>query len=117
MVILLTRRMSYRKKKPSGLRRILGNRLYHDYPLLLEKLQHEDEVYAAEREHVAALAQTDRVLVLQPQTELKIGRLERDINNLKIGYETGQRDGERFWKAVQEHWAITPERAAQEAKA
>ena len=24
---------------------------------------------------------------------------------------------ERFWKAVQEHWAITPERAAQEAKA
>ena len=63
------------------------------------------------------MAQTDRVLVLQPQTELKIGRLERDINNLKIGYETGQRDGERFWKAVQEHWAITPERAAQEAKA
>ena len=50
-------------------------------------------------------------------TELEIGRLERDINNLKIGYETGQRDGERFWKAVQEHWAITPERAAQEAKA
>ena len=48
--------------------------------------------------------------MLQPQTELEIGRLERDLDRLKVGYETGQRDGERFWQAVAAHWAKTPER-------
>ena len=115
VVVLLTRRISYRKKKPSGLMRNLGKRLYHDYPLLLDKLQREDEVYAAEREHLAQLGKTDRVLVLQPQTELEIGRLERDLDKLKVGYETGQRDGERFWQAIKAHWAKTPERAAEAA--
>ena len=110
VVVLLTRRLSYRKKKPSGLMRNVGKRLYHDYPLLLDKLQREDEIYAAEREHLAQLSRSVRVLVLQPQTELEIGRLERDLDRLKVGYETGQRDGERFWQAVAAHWAKTPER-------
>lgn len=110
VVVLLTRRLSYRKKKPSGLMRNVGKRLYHDYPLLLDKLQREDEIYAAEREHLAQLSRSGRVLVLQPQTELEIGRLERDLDRLKVGYETGQRDGERFWQAVAAHWAKTPER-------
>ncbi len=112
VVVLLTRRLHYRKKKPSGLMRNLGKRLYHGYPLLLDKLQREDEVYAAEREHLEELGKSGRVLILQPQTELDIGRLERDMNKLKLGYETGQWDGERFYQAIKAHWAKTPEREA-----
>lgn len=100
VVVLLTRRLSYRKKKPSGLIRNVGKRLYHDYPLLLEKLWQEDEIYAAEREHLQALSDAGRALILQPQTELDIGRLERDLDKLKLGYETGQRDGERFLESI-----------------
>lgn len=103
-VILLTRRMSYRKKKPSGLMRSMAGRLYRDYPELIQKLCREDEIYAAERTHLKELQDQGRILVLQPQTELDISRVERDLDKLKLGYETGQRDGERFAEQVREYW-------------
>lgn len=104
VVMVLTRRMSYRKKKPSGLMRTWAERLYRDYPQLIDVLLREDEVYAAEREHLRQLEQQGRVLVLQPQTELDISRLERDMDKLKLGYETGQRDGERYVEKVKDWW-------------
>lgn len=105
VVVLLTRRMNYRKKKPSELMKNLAERLYGDYPKLIDVLNREDEVYAAEREKLKELERQGRVLVIQPQTELGISRLERDLGKLKLGYETGQRDGERFVEKVQAYWS------------
>ncbi len=105
VVMLLTRRMNYRKKKPSEWMKSLAKRLYGEYPALVDVLSREDEVYAAEREKLKALEEQGRILVLQPQTELDISRLERDLGKLKLGYETGQRDGERFLEKVQTHWS------------
>jgi predicted patatin/cPLA2 family phospholipase len=100
VVVVLTRRLQYRKKAPSKLMRNLAHRLYSDYPQLLEVLLQEDELYARDREALARLQQEGRVLVIQPQTELDIARLERDKDKLKLGYETGQRDGERYLEQV-----------------
>ena len=99
-VIVLTRRLSYRKKKPSRLVERLARRFYHNDPLLVEKLSHEDALYAAEREKLAELQKQGKILVIQPQSELPIGKLERNLDNLKLGYETGQRDGERYLEQV-----------------
>lgn len=106
VVVVLTRRLSYRKKKPSKLREKMTTRMYHDYPLLQEKLIHEDEVYAAERENLKRLMDEGRVLVVQPQSELDIGRLERDVNQLKLGYETGVRDGERYLEKIRAYFGL-----------
>ncbi len=95
VVVVLTRRMDYRKKAPGAPMQRLARRLYHDYPNLLDNLLHEAELYAAEREELARMEAAGRVLVIQPEQELDIGRLERDPERLRQGYAAGRRDGEK----------------------
>ena len=52
------------------------------------------------REKLAELQKQGKILVIQPQSELPIGKLERNLDNLKLGYESGQRDGERYLEEV-----------------
>lgn len=96
VVVVLTRRLEYRKKDPGGAMRNLGKRLYRDYPKLLENILGEAEMYAAEREELARLEREGRILVIQPEEELGIGRLERDVEKLRRGYAAGRRDGEKY---------------------
>lgn len=103
VVVVLTRRIGYRKKAPSGAMRNLGKRLYRDYPRLLDNILGEAEIYAAEREELARMEQEGRILVIQPEEELGIGRLERDVDNLRRGYEIGRKDGEKYLRQVQEY--------------
>lgn len=103
VVVVLTRRLSYRKKAPGGAMKNLARRLYRDYPKLLDNILGEAEIYAAEREELLRLEQEGRILVIQPEEELDIGRLERDVEKLKAGYAAGRRDGEKHWARVQEY--------------
>lgn len=102
VVVILTRRLDYRKKPLGGAMKNLAKRLYRNYPKLLDNILNEAEIYAAERETLARLAQEGRILVIQPETELDIGRLERDVEKLKLGYAAGRRDGEKHWAQVQQ---------------
>lgn len=103
VVIVLTRRLDYRKAAPSGPVQKLARRLYREYPKLLENILGESELYAAEREAIAQMEREGKALVIQPEQELGIGRLERDQEKLRQGYETGRRDGEKYLQRVQEY--------------
>lgn len=103
VVVVLTRRITYRKKPMGGAIRNLGKRLYHNYPKLLDNILRETELYAKERMELEQMEHEGRALVIQPKEELGIGRLERDINKLRQGYETGRQDGIRYLKQVQEY--------------
>lgn len=103
IVVILTRGLGYRKKKPSRLMDNLAKRMYHQYPELQKCLREEDVLYAGERERLAALHRAGKVLIIAPEAELDIGRLERDPEKLKLGYEIGVRDGERCWHRVKDY--------------
>ena len=83
--------------------RNLAKRLYRDYPKLLDNMFREAELYAAEREELAQMEREGRVLVVRPEQELGIGRLERDMDNLRRGYATGRADGEKYLEQVKEY--------------
>lgn len=100
IVVILTRRLSYRKSPVSKMMSRLAVRLYGDDPMLLDDVLRVDEIYAAQREMLAELVRQGRAMVVEPEFELNIGHLERDIDNLKLGYETGQRDAERYFDRV-----------------
>ena len=102
VVMILTRRLEYRKKPVGGAMRNLGKRLYRDYPALLRNILTEPELYAAERQEIARLREAGRLYVIEPEEELNIGRLERDVENLRRGYATGRADGERYWTEVRD---------------
>ncbi len=103
VVVVLTRRISYRKKAPGGALRQLGRRLYRSYPNLLDNILREAELYASERELLEQMVREGRALVIQPEEELGIGKLERDWENLRRGYETGRTDGEKYLEQVKEY--------------
>ena len=103
VLVVLTRRITYRKKPMGGAVRNLGKRLYRNYPNLLDNILNEPEYYAAEREELAKMEAEGRALVIQPQEELGIGRLERDSEKLRQGYETGRQDGERYLEQVRNY--------------
>ncbi len=103
VVVVLTRGIGYRKSPPKPAILHLARRLYRAYPKLLENIRNEADIYAAEREELARLEREGRVLVIQPKTELPIGKLERDVEKLKAGYAQGRQDGEKYFNQVREY--------------
>ena len=102
VAVILTRRLDYRKSPPGGAMRNLARRLYHSYPQLLDRILREADLYAAERAELQRLRDAGKLYVIAPAQELNIGRLERDVENLRRGYATGRADGERYWTEVRD---------------
>ena len=44
-----------------------------------------------------------KIFLIEPETELDIGKLERDKAKLRAGYNQGLRDGEKYWEQVKEY--------------
>lgn len=103
VVVVLTRRLDYRKSPLGGAVKRLANRLYRNYPKLLDNILNEADIYAAEREELSRMEQEGRVLIIQPEEELPIGKLERDVEKLKQGYAVGRKDGDKYIKRVKEY--------------
>ncbi|MBQ9270270.1 MAG: patatin family protein [Oscillospiraceae bacterium] len=103
VVVILTRRLEYRKHPVRPVMENLSRRLYRDYPNLLSVLLTEPERYAAERKELAELREQGNIFLIEPETELDIGKLERDKSKLQAGYEQGRRDGEKYWEQVKEY--------------
>ena len=102
VAVILTRRLEYRKKDAGRAMENLGRRLYRDYPELLSVLLTEAQRYAAEREELSRLRDQGKIYLVEPEAELPIGRLERDRENLRLGYDTGRRDGDRYWEEIRD---------------
>ena len=103
VVVILTRRLEYRKHPVRPVMENLARRLYRDYPNLLSVLLTEPERYAAERKELAELRDQGKIFLIEPETELDIGKLERDKAKLRAGYDQGLRDGEKYWEQVKEY--------------
>jgi len=104
-VVILTRRTEYRRKAPGGAMKNLTRRLYKNYPFLMNLLLNEPEIYARERQRLEEMAAAGQILLLQPEEELGIGKLERDKDTLWRGYNTGRADGEKHWEAIRDYIA------------
>ena len=102
VAVILTRRLEYRKKPVSRAKDELARRLYKDYPELLSVLLTEPERYAIERRELEELRDQGRIFLIEPETELPIGRLERDRDKLWAGYRQGQKDGEKYWRQLRD---------------
>ena len=75
VVVILTRRLEYRKHPVRPVMENLARRLYRDYPNLLSVLLTEPERYAAERKELAELRGQGKIFLIEPETELDIGKL------------------------------------------
>ncbi|QIB26320.1 patatin-like phospholipase family protein [Caloranaerobacter azorensis] len=94
-VIVLTRNKGYRKS-PFKLRKLLKV-MYSEYPGLINAMLNRYKVYNSTLEYIEKLESEKKVFVIRPTKNMKVDRIERDVNKLKELYEMGYEDAKRCY--------------------
>lgn len=95
IVVVLTRNKSYRKEALSKRMKKVYSMVYKQYPELLKSIYNRPNKYNQIYTHIAQLEKEHKIMVFQPQSEVKVARLEKDPNKLKRLYEHGTEEGKR----------------------
>ena len=89
IIVVLTRPLNYRKKKPL---QILAKIKYKEYPNLIEAINTRYIKYNETIEKIIDLENKKEILVIRPTKDLKIKRIERNIDKLQEMYDLGVSD-------------------------
>lgn len=95
IVVVLTRDINYRKKKNNLLPFIKHK--YKNYPKLVENMENRHILYNKTIAYIRKLEKDGKIVVIRPEEEIKIGRLEKDIEKLKGLYDTGYKTAMKYF--------------------
>ncbi|MBO5849677.1 MAG: patatin family protein [Paludibacteraceae bacterium] len=91
-VVVLTRPKGYRK---SSQNLHLPRFIYKQYPNLREALNRRNKLYNKQLKFIEEAEKEGNIVVIAPEIDLKVGRLETDTSKLKaiydLGYSTAQK--------------------------
>lgn len=89
LIVVLTRPLNYKKKKPL---QILAKIRYKEYPNLIDAINTRYKKYNATIEKIIDLENKKEIIVIRPTQDLKIKRIERNIDKLQEMYDLGVSD-------------------------
>ncbi len=100
IVVVKTREDSYRKRiKESH----MASRVYKKYPEFAKVFEESDRNYNHLCYTLEQLRQEGRIFVVSPSQEVKVERIEKDVEKLGELYELGYRDAENNLSALKEY--------------
>ena len=102
IIVILTRPIDYRKKKSTGVQFKVA---YSKYPKLIEKLENRYQDYNDTVERIVELEKKGKVLVIRPDEEITIKRLEKDTDKLQHVYDLGIKNGKESIERVKNYLA------------
>ena len=102
IIVILTRPIDYRKKKSTGVQFKVA---YGKYPHLIEKLENRYKDYNDTVERIVELEKQGKVLVIRPDEEITIKRLEKDTDKLQHVYDLGIKNGKESIERVKNYLA------------
>lgn len=102
IIVILTRPIDYRKKKSMGVQFKVA---YGKYPKLIEKLENRYQDYNNTVERIVELEKQGKVLVIRPDEEITIKRLEKDTDKLQHVYDLGIKNGKESIERVKNYLA------------
>lgn len=94
-VVILTREENYTKKPELNM---LPKLVYHKYPAFAKAFLNRHKVYNHTMKYISKLEKEGKVFVIRPKQALKIGRLEKDPENVQRVYDIGYADGQKYMK-------------------
>ncbi|KPU27934.1 patatin [Caloranaerobacter sp. TR13] len=97
-VIVLTRNREYRKS-PFKLKKLLKI-IYSEYPGIIDAMLNRYKIYNNTLEYIEKLESEKKVFVIRPTKDMKVDRIERDVNKLKELYEMGYEDARRCYEEM-----------------
>jgi len=89
IIVVLTRPLDYRKKKQC---KFLPRLVYKNYPNLIEQINNRYKNYNDTVEKIIDMENKKEIFVIRPTKDLKIKRIEKDVNKLQAMYELGMND-------------------------
>ena len=89
IIVVLTRTIDYRKTKSSE---FMAKLYYKKYPNLVKAINNRYNVYNSTVEKIIDLELKKEIFVIRPSVDLKIKRIERDIDKLDQMYNLGISD-------------------------
>lgn len=94
IVVVLTRDRDYRKPGISKMMKNVYKRVYRQFPKTVDKLCTLPERYNQTKELLNKLEDEGKILVIRPQKEVTVSRLEKDKKKLESLYQDGMNDAE-----------------------
>ena len=89
IIVVLTRPIDYRKKKPHEL---IAKIKYGKYPNLVNTINNRYIHYNEEVNRVIDLENKKEIIVIRPSKTIEIGRIEKDIKKIEEMYNLGVND-------------------------
>ena len=89
VLVVLTRPISYRKKKTN---QTFPKIYYRKYPKFAETINNRYKKYSEELEKISELEKEGKIFVIRPSKLVKIKRIEKDSNKLQEMYDLGKND-------------------------
>ena len=92
-VVVLTQPESYVKKKNSMIP--LMKIMYRKYPNLVKVMENRHNMYNDTIEYIKQKEKRGELLVIRPETDLPVGKIEKNPENLKKAYDIGRKEAEK----------------------
>lgn len=89
IIVVLTRPIEYRKKKANSL---LARIKYKRYPKLIRTMENRYKKYNETVEKIIDMENKKEIFVIRPSKDLKLKRIEKDIDKLQAMYDLGISD-------------------------
>ena len=100
VIVILTRPITYRKEKTTG---IQYKMFYKKYPRLVEKLENRYKEYNDTVDKIVKLEKEGKLFVIRPSENITIKRLEKDVEKLQKVYDLGLKDGNNIIEDLKQY--------------
>ena len=100
IIVVLTRPLEYRKKKP---KEFLANTYYRKYPKFAKTLNNRYKMYNETVEKIINMENKKEIFVIRPTRFVKVKRIEKDPNKLQEMYELGIEDAKNSLEKLKEY--------------
>ena len=100
VIVILTRPITYRKEKTTG---IQYKMFYKKYPKLVEKLENRYKEYNDTVDKIVELEKEEKLFVIRPSENITIKRLEKDVEKLQKVYDLGLKDGNNIIEDLKQY--------------
>ena len=100
VIVVLTRPLDYRKRKP---KEFLAKTYYRKYPKFAKTLNNRYKMYNETVEKIIDMENKNEIFVIRPTRLVKVKRIEKDPNKLQEMYELGIEDAKNSLEKLNEY--------------
>lgn len=100
IIVVLTRPLDYRKKKP---KEFFANAYYRKYPKFAKTLNNRYKIYNETVEKIIDMENKKEIFVIRPSKLIKIKRIEKNPDKLQEMYELGLEDAKQCLESLKEY--------------